>query len=161
MKEQSYCRASEGLEQIEQRLIKLEMLLVEGLSRDISTHLSTYIRRLRKMRSKVLPANLLSDAAWDILLELSHVQRMDIQLSITDLAELVDIPRSLLDRYLHILQEECLLSFEDAERIDHSGNVQLTCKGIKAMDQLFDSFVATVNDDLKNARLARRIDLAA
>lgn len=161
MKEKSYCSAPEGLEQIEQRLIKLEMLLVEGLSRDISTHLSTYIRRLRKMRSKVLPTNLFSDAAWDILLELSHAQRMGIQLSITDLAEVVEIPQSLLDRYLHILKEECLLSFEDAARTDHSGNVQLTCKGIKAMDRLFDSFVASVNDDLENARLARRIDLAA
>ncbi|GAB5482643.1 MAG: hypothetical protein Pars92KO_24000 [Parasphingorhabdus sp.] len=161
MKEQSYCNAPEGLEQIEQRLIKLEMLLVEGLSRDISTYLSTYIRRLRKMRSKVLPANLFSDAAWDILLELRHAQRMDIQLSITVLAELVDIPQSLLDRYMHILREDCLLSFEDGTRTDHSGYVKLTCKGIKAMDQLFDNFVATVNDDLENARLARRTDLAA
>lgn len=161
MKEQSYCNVPEGLEQIEQRLIKLEMLLVEGLSLDISTHLSTYIRRLRKMRSKVLPAHLFSDAAWDILLELRHAQRMDIQLSIIELAELVDIPQSLLDRYIHVLREEGLLSFEDGTQKNYSGNVKLTCKGINAMDQLFDSFVATVNDDLENARLARRIDLAA
>lgn len=161
MKEQSYCNAPEGLEQIEKRLIKLEMLLVEGLSRDISTHLSTYVRRLRKMRSKVLRSSLFSDAAWDILLELSHAQRMGMQMSISDLAELVDIRPSLLDRYLHILKEDCLLSFENETETAHPIKVQLTRKAIEAMDQLFDNFVATVNDDLEKARLARRIDLAA
>lgn len=161
MKEQSYCNAPEGLEQIEQRLIKLEMLLVEGLSRDLSTHLDIYVRRLRKMRSEVFPASFFSDAVWDILLELSYVKRSGSEISTSDLAELIAIPQSLLDRYLRLLEEEHLVSFEVGVHADRSGNVQLTCKGIKAMNQLFDSFVATVNDDLENARLARRIDLAA
>ena len=159
--EQLYCRAPEGLEQIEQRLIKLEMLLVNGLSQDISTHLDIYIRRIRKMRSVVLPANLFSDAAWDILLELKHAKRVGAEMSASDLGELLSIPQNMIFRYLKVLEAECLIIIKDDVLIDHRVTVELTRKGSTAMDELFDSFISTVNKDLEKARLARLVDLAA
>ena len=155
------CAAPQGLQQIEQRLVKLEMLLVEGLSDDISEHLDVYIRRLRQMRLELFPADFFSDPVWDMLLELNRAYRLKITMTLADLVTTTQIRRSVVKRSLELLEREGFVSLVQNDQSDSWIVPELTAEGVVAMNQLFSGFVETVNIDLEKARLERRAGLAA
>lgn len=155
------CAAPQGLEKIEQRLIKLEMLLVEGLSDDISEHLDVYIRRLRLMRSNLFPASFFSDPIWDILLELNRARRSHAPMTIAELARATAIGHKVLKRCVDLLKKEGFVTVTKSQSSPDWVIVKLTNKGVDSMNRLFNGFVETVNFDLEKARLAGRMNLAA
>ena len=93
--------------------------------------------RARRLRERFVSANLLSDPAWDMLLELYECHISQIRISISALCDILPIPPSTALRWFKKLQDEGLAD-RNPDKFDARRSwVFLTSKGIKAMEDYF------------------------
>ena len=95
------------------------------------------ILRARRARDKVFGSELFADPAWDILLEsfLTHLRHTRI--SISGLCAVAAVPATTALRWILKLEQDDLLTRED-DLLDHRRTwIQLTDRGMIAMQRYF------------------------
>mgnify|MGYP003575969832 FL=1 len=93
----------------------------------------------RMLRGRFFNARLFADPAWDMLLELYVAAITQRRLTISRLSERCAVPMTTTLRWINALENEGLAERE-AVRLDRRRIfVQLSKRGIKAMDAYFDS----------------------
>ena len=105
-----------------------------GLSED---HIRS-ILAARRARAVVFGADLFSDPAWDILLELYAAHLEGHSFSVRDLAGAIDTPQSTLARWMLSLEQSELIMIENGPAEDDASTVQLTPHAIAAVRGLAD-----------------------
>lgn len=155
------CPAIGGIGTLHTRLARLEELLIDGLSSDISEHLDSYVLRLRQMRSTHFPSGYFADVMWDILLELNEAHRLGRELSVSDLGLQAGVPSTTAQRYLHMLELDGFVLRRNDNRDSRRSFVYLSEDGVARMAALLKGFVESVNEDLEKARLKSRLTLVA
>lgn len=98
------------------------------------------LRAVRRIRARVMSADLFADPCWDMMLDLYDAYRRDASLTTTVLAEEAHIPLTTAIRRLDTLAEHGLI----ARRQDGSDRrrtlVELSEVGIEALDKFFEQF---------------------
>jgi len=98
------------------------------------------LRALRRIRGRVMPADLFADPCWDIMLDLYNAYLRGASTTTTLLAEEAHIPLTTAIRRLEILAEHDLV----VRRQDGSDRrrtlVELSDVGIDALDKFFAQF---------------------
>ena len=155
------CPAIGGIGTLHNRLVRLEELLIDGLSTDISEHLDSYVLRLRKLRSVHFPSGYFADVMWDILLELSEAHRTGRDMSVSDLGLQAGVPSTTAQRYLSMLEQDGFVFRRNDKSDSRRSFVYLSDAGVARMEALLKGFVETVNEDLEKARLKSRLRLVA
>jgi DNA-binding MarR family transcriptional regulator len=105
------------------------------------------MRRARRRRSRFFLPTMFSDPAWDILLELYIAECEQRRLSIADLSDRSGVPGTTALRWLEAFEKETLVTRRcdplDGRRV----YINLSARGIRAMQAYFES-ETTVSADL-------------
>lgn len=91
--------------------------------------------RWRAARSDLLGRNLFYDPAWDILLCLYAAHMEGIETDVETLMRSVDVPRTVLSRWLTVLEERGLISGDNAP-FAKDASIRLTDTGLGGMHAL-------------------------
>lgn len=117
-------------------------------SRVIHTSRATHISRTiaeRRSRYKFFPAEIFSDPAWDILLELYASEVSQIRITISKLCAAVPVPVTTAMRWISALEREGLICRRKDPVDGRRVFVALSAKGIGSMDAYFESSESALN----------------
>jgi DNA-binding MarR family transcriptional regulator len=109
--------------------------LTEGLIRRIL--------KARRARARFLTADLFSDPAWDILLELYASELGQRRINIGTLTDASGVPSTTALRWIRKLEEEGLVRRDEVVNDRRQVWVSLTSAGAAAMQSYFASLSAT------------------
>lgn len=95
--------------------------------------------RLRALRNQFMPADWFSDPAWDLLLYLykAHIDREE--LTVGDLIDRTGLKATTASRWLDSLAVRAWVNRHRCELDHRRVLIELTSKGITAMDGYFDA----------------------
>ena len=97
--------------------------------------------RSRRLRSKLLPDGMFGEPAWEILLQL-YVEQQGIRQNIARLSGALAVPQTSVIRWLSYLQDRDLVRREAHPTDQRSVYLELTSKGIEALDAYLSETLA-------------------
>ncbi len=100
------------------------------------------IIRTRAQRAKFLPGHLLSDPAWDMLLDLYLADILSKQISVTSLCSASKVPATTALRWIATLNREGLVVRRNDAHDHRRYFMSLSGKGLAAMDGFFRNAAA-------------------
>lgn len=127
-------RSKTPFEQLESLLANKNMLRPVELTED---HVLSILTALRA-RDAIFGANLFSDPAWDLLLELYAAKLGGRRMTLQDVALAIDIPESTTARWATVLKERQLVMTDIEYDDPHRHWMVLTPEGASRMKRLVD-----------------------
>lgn len=110
-------RVAESLAQLALRNGTSESGAPPSAANDLSLHAVAKLMRERRERRRYVPADLLGEPAWDMLLDLLHQEMSLCRVSLSGLVERSGVPEGVARRWVSALAEKRLvLLSSDAQR---------------------------------------------
>lgn len=130
------------------RHLKLRKVADKSSNFDVAKlDLAKLILDSNRKRNLYIPQFEWGELPWDILL-MAYVSLIDqTNFTIKTIGKKTNAPHSLIERYVNLMTQSCLLQTESAFILKDEASIHLTTEGKRALDGWLDSNMRTSDDE--------------